>query len=313
MIDRLPRIWQASDNGIKPYDYTVYSLDTEPDIDDDAIVVTPQWVINVLGFDPIKEFGKDAPQLRHPDDLPLINSTTDAFKELEHPRGQPKNAGEFAKGSGKGKSTKPVRKASGNPGLLKSMSKPEVLVDATLVNVPNVVHPPTQVVKADFTNQYDSVNIKFAFPRLKFKNLQLVSGRDRQYNCVADACGDSKRWWWPDTTKGTFWPKNMIGKNELDSFDLLFISKLKGTELHPGKSNYSDPEKGYIKLALFEDSDGKPAHLARILPDGKYLSKMGQSFVITHPLFDVENGMYGNLAKIYKVRTEQWMKLKDMK
>lgn len=99
----MPTIWTIAPDGggIIEYDQHVagHTLDLEPD-DDIEPTVMPDWIIDVLGFDPLQE-----PGIKEPVATKQKLIFEDAFQESDHPRGQPKNAGQFAKGAGKGPTT----------------------------------------------------------------------------------------------------------------------------------------------------------------------------------------------------------------
>ncbi|MEO5774348.1 MAG: hypothetical protein ABIQ32_09565 [Sphingomicrobium sp.] len=90
------------------------------------------------------------------------------------------------------------------------------------------------------------------------------------------------QFWWP----GVFWPKS-VGKQETrENFVKAFGTK--GYRVCDGP----DPEEGYEKIALYE-LDGVPTHAAKLLPDGRWSSKLGSSNDIAHTLEALNGDQYG--------------------
>ena len=58
-------------------------------------------------------------------------------------------------------------------------------------------------------------------------------------------------------------------------------------------------EPGYEKIALFT-LGGVPKHAARQLPNGRWVSKLGQSEDIEHSLHDLAGAVYGSVALIMR-------------
>jgi len=63
-----------------------------------------------------------------------------------------------------------------------------------------------------------------------------------------------------------------------------------------------DPEEGYQKVAIYADA-GKVKHMARQLPDGRWTSKLGQSFDISHILPGIEGTDYGKVVLFLRKKT----------
>ncbi len=133
--------------------------------------------------------------------------------------------------------------------------------------------------------------IEAAFPRLKRVQYSLTSAESPAYNCIAWAVGDTRRWWWPDPRPFAFWPPSAPLEEELAAFTTAF-----GTL---GYVTCVDGalEAGYEKVAIFADSQGKPKHAARQLPNGKWSSKLGKHEDISHSVYGLEGGTYGDVVQ----------------
>lgn len=136
-----------------------------------------------------------------------------------------------------------------------------------------------------------------ALPRLGPGNHAVTSPATPAYNCIAWAAGDDTRWWWPASPGGYYWPPN-APKNETPEAFVRAFETL-GFEVCADGS----VEPGYDKVAIFADL-GDVTHAARQLPDGRWTSKLGDSFDIDHDQPDsVGGGLYGEVARF--VRRDQ--------
>lgn len=125
----------------------------------------------------------------------------------------------------------------------------------------------------------------FNFPWLQPGNHDKTSPSDFKYNCIAWAAGDDTQWW----DAGAYWPIS-------PSPDAIYIGALqrvfeeKGFEV-VGEAVYED---GFDTVALYADAIGMWKHAARLLPDGTWTSKMGESYDIWHAdEFSVSGPAYG--------------------
>jgi hypothetical protein len=128
------------------------------------------------------------------------------------------------------------------------------------------------------------------FPRFKSVQFYLTSPADPSYNCIAWAVGDTSRWWWPDKNPYTYWPGEIPRNVQLDSFIALFESL--GYQPCPDASVETHCEK----VAIFVDAAGKPTHAARQLETGQWTSKIGRLEDISHTIYGLEGGGYGDVA-----------------
>jgi hypothetical protein len=123
------------------------------------------------------------------------------------------------------------------------------------------------------------------FPSLN-GNYQKTSDETKNYNCIAWAAGDSKRWWWPDHLGFYYWPKSVRREEQISAFIDAFKSL--GFELCDSCAH----EHGIEKVAIYALL-GVPTHAARQLPSGIWTSKMGQGIDISHELNAVKGQKYG--------------------
>lgn len=124
------------------------------------------------------------------------------------------------------------------------------------------------------------------FPRLASSPFEITSDCTRRYNCIAWAAHDQNHFWWP----GAFWPKGAKKKVTRNAFITAFGTK--GFK----RSKLQAYEEGYDLIVLYEDADGRPTHAARLLPDGRWSSKLGSSHDIAHTLEGLEGQRYGKPA-----------------
>ncbi len=129
------------------------------------------------------------------------------------------------------------------------------------------------------------------FPNSYLQPFLATSPQTPRYNCIAWACEDSKRWYWPDKNKVYFWPKDVPREETVDAFIKLF------EKLGYSKCGDGSFEKGLVKVAIFVDNNNKPTHAARQLITGQWTSKLGREFDIHHTIPSMENGKYGKAGQ----------------
>jgi hypothetical protein len=134
------------------------------------------------------------------------------------------------------------------------------------------------------------------FPLLKDVASKKTSEVDGRYNCIAWAFGDNRRHWWPNQ-KRSYWPINCSGMSVSVAFQELF--KRGGWEqaINPYY------EIGHEKIALYT-LNGEPTHASRLLPNGRWTSKLGQNIDLTHELSDLEGPKYGKPTSFYRKRIQ---------
>ncbi|MBN2568114.1 MAG: hypothetical protein JXB42_01655 [Deltaproteobacteria bacterium] len=136
--------------------------------------------------------------------------------------------------------------------------------------------------------------MKKIFPNLK--TYEITSPPTIEYNCIAWALGDDKRWWWPDPNiySQYYWPPEIPRGESVDNFVKAFETfgyiECDGPEL----------EEGFEKIAIYADKYGKPTHAVRQLESGIWTSKLGQLEDISHDIDGVSGEHYGNVVIVLK-------------
>ena len=63
------------------------------------------------------------------------------------------------------------------------------------------------------------------FPGLTTANYQVTSPPDRDYNCIAWAAGDNRKWWWPGPDpEREYWPPGVPRDRTRTAFVAAFAS-----------------------------------------------------------------------------------------
>ena len=100
------------------------------------------------------------------------------------------------------------------------------------------------------------------------------------YNCIAWAAKEDIRWWEPDIMGYYYWPEEIPRRYTVDAYMMAY-----GTLGYVVCKN-EILEEGFEKIALYADSNKRPKHAARQLPDGNWTSKLGKSFDVRHEFID---------------------------
>ena len=139
------------------------------------------------------------------------------------------------------------------------------------------------------------------FPSLKNDDIfKIIDGENPNYNCIAYAANVTDCWWWPLPVdkRPSFlggvkcnWPR--AAKNATSLNVLIEIFR----DLNYVECNNYDFEDGFKKVAFYVKGD-KFTHAARQLTygdkQGKWSSKLGNSFLITHKTpQSIEGNAYG--------------------
>lgn len=120
------------------------------------------------------------------------------------------------------------------------------------------------------------------FPGLAQSAFEITSEPTPIYNCIAWAAGETDHFRWPNKS----WPPSVGRANSRDNFIRFFGSY--GYK----KCDSPNSEAGYEKVVLYE-KDGAPTHAARLLPNGRWTSKLGSSHDISHSLEGLNGDNYG--------------------
>src|ERR1700677_1721640 len=141
----------------------------------------------------------------------------------------------------------------------------------------------------------DALELMSGFPKLAPPNkFELTSPRDKRYNCIAFAAGETHRKWWPDKMATDYWPVDVPREENLEAF----IAAFRTLGYEP--CDNADLEKDFEKIAIYTWPAGTPKHAARQLSDGLWTSKCGPHCDIKHELPGVEGRNYGAVKQIMK-------------
>jgi hypothetical protein len=134
------------------------------------------------------------------------------------------------------------------------------------------------------------------FPRLTAATFDIVSKSTPHYNCLAWADGDSKRWWDPALQPKYYWPE---GAPRTDTIEALVKAyEIEGYQLCADAN--TDRESGYAKIAIYGDDSGY-THAARLLPTGRWASKLGSWVDIEHDSLEgLVGDDYGSVVRTMK-------------
>lgn len=132
------------------------------------------------------------------------------------------------------------------------------------------------------------------FPNSKIEPFEITSPETTQYNCLAWAMHDTQRWW--DTEDDYFWIDT--NKDSLLQTLIEMCQKL-GFQI----CDNAQLEQNYEKIVLFSTDNQYCTHVARQLNNGRWTSKLGQSYDVTHSINAIENGIYGKATIFLKIIT----------
>lgn len=113
-----------------------------------------------------------------------------------------------------------------------------------------------------------------------------TSPEDGRYNCIAFAADVKTKFYWPTHQPGLHWPSGLPRNETVETFLALYRS------LGYEDCENGDIEDGYDKVAVFALFDGTPTHAA-IFYDGKWRSKLGPAWDISHDLPGLNGDKYG--------------------
>lgn len=139
--------------------------------------------------------------------------------------------------------------------------------------------------------------LEAVFPNLQGSSYGITSPATPDYNCIAWAAGDTARWWWPNPLF-SYWPQGAPLEETLAAFVQAFAT------LGFIPCDDDTVESGFEKIAIYVNSQGKPTHAARQLPNGRWSSKLGKQVDIEHSLVGLTNSEYGSVARILKRPSE---------
>lgn len=137
--------------------------------------------------------------------------------------------------------------------------------------------------------------IEALFPYLSRIGYSITSPKAEEYNCIAWAAGDTESWWEPDAMNIWYWPSDAPREYTLEAYKKAY--EIVGFKECDG-AHY---EKGFEKVAIYTDTEGRPTHAARQLESGLWTSKLGRIEDIEHNNLESLNGSdYGSVKIIMK-------------
>ena len=125
-----------------------------------------------------------------------------------------------------------------------------------------------------------------AFPDLDADGGAVSHPPDPAYNCVAWAAGVTDAVWWP-ADPDAYWPPGVPDEVTVGAI----VAALASVGYVPRPDGRH--EVGFEKAAVYARG-GLPTHVARQLPDGRWSSKLGRDYTVTHATpGGVEGLVYG--------------------
>lgn len=131
------------------------------------------------------------------------------------------------------------------------------------------------------------------FPNSKVEPFIKTSDIAPHYNCIAWAFGDNSKWYEPDPFGFYYWPNDVPRQYSIPAYIKLYES-IGFTICESG-----DLELGFEKIAVFAKNN-IPTHAAKQLNDGVWSSKLGKNIDVSHTIFAIENGVYGQVSLFLK-------------
>ncbi len=113
------------------------------------------------------------------------------------------------------------------------------------------------------------------------------------YNCIAWAAGNTSKWYEPDPLGIYYWPSAIPREYTVSAYVQLY--ELLGYQ----KCSNGNLEPNFDKVAVFAKKS-IPTHAAKQLSNGLWSSKLGKNIDVSHSLFAIENGHYGNVVQFLR-------------
>ncbi len=132
-----------------------------------------------------------------------------------------------------------------------------------------------------------------SFPNSVNAPLEKSSPETKNYNCISWALNDVTNWREPGDASS--WQVQVVPEEEDLASVVAFFETSGFRECETGKS-----EAGFDKIALYANDSKDFQHVARLLPSGKWTSKLGGSFDVIHTLEALEDGIYGKVQCFMK-------------
>ncbi|MEB3232197.1 MAG: hypothetical protein VKJ64_14400 [Leptolyngbyaceae bacterium] len=108
-------------------------------------------------------------------------------------------------------------------------------------------------------------------------------------NCLAGAAGERDRWWSPLPADDYYWPEGVPREGSVVAF--IKADETLGFAVCETGALGSNVEK----LAIYATPDGRPQHVARPLPNGRWTSKLGRLADIEQALDSLNGQLHGTV------------------
>lgn len=131
------------------------------------------------------------------------------------------------------------------------------------------------------------------FPELESVHWRKTSDEDDDYNCIAWAAGNDRRWWWPNRLGRNHWPSGVPPIPTLDAFRRMFAT------LGYSECESESYEDGWERVAVYA-KDVLVTHAARQVGPKRWTSKLGYDIDIEHELRGLEGKEYGYVKLVLR-------------
>jgi hypothetical protein len=127
-----------------------------------------------------------------------------------------------------------------------------------------------------------------------------TSPQNERYNCVAWACDDTERWWWPwpEGDPPGYWPGDGSADDSLASALAMFEAR-GYTRCEPETAGTHDD------VVVLYDAAGRLRHVARRAASGWWASKLGALNDIEHQTLDAIAGPQCGSPRVWMRRAPQ--------
>jgi hypothetical protein len=132
------------------------------------------------------------------------------------------------------------------------------------------------------------------WPNLSITKYKITSRYTTDYNCLAWAVYEDDRWWSPLPEEDYYWPEGAPREHTLEAFSRAY--QICGYEI----CDSGELEIGFEKIAIYTNANDEPQHVARLLPCGKWTSKLGNLEDIEHELAGLTGELYGSARQFMK-------------
>jgi hypothetical protein len=126
------------------------------------------------------------------------------------------------------------------------------------------------------------------FPNSEKEPIKIDSPETSDYNCVAWILGKTNNWYEPDEEYD--WIEGLPMSDDLNTMQAFFEHF--GFQVCEKFDNFDSS----IELIAIFAKEGIFTHVAKLLKNGNWTSKLGNSYDVEHGLESISNGLYGEVA-----------------